>query len=171
MRMQLSGASQQQGIALIVGLILVVALTLVGVTAVRLATTDERIAANSLYGAVAFQAAESALTEASDEKTIHELIVDCVEHGCETPREVKRYRYPVDVGGGSVNATAVVTLSEDQVWKQRSLSWEGSSLGVGVANFNVRVFRLQADGEGPPNSNAKARHFLGVGRIVPARSQ
>ena len=161
----------QRGIALIVGLILVLALTLVGVTAMRMATMDERIAANSLFGKIAFQAAESALVEATDEAVIHKAVFDCARSGCATPREVGRYRYPVDLGGAQMNATAVVRLSEDDVWEQRNLSWEGSSLGVGAANFSVRVFRLEAEGHGPTSSNARATHYLGIGRIVPAQAQ
>ncbi len=160
-----------RGMALIVGLILVLALTLIGVTAVRMATMDERIAANNLYGAIAFQAAESGLAEAARDKTLHKAIYDCARKGCAQPEPVGVYHYPVELGGKALNATATVTLSEDPVWQSRNLSWEGSSIGVGVADFNIRVFRLEAEGQGPPNSNGKARHILGIGRIVPAKAQ
>jgi len=164
-------ATQPRGMALIVGLILVLALTLIGVTAVRMATMDERIAANNLYGAVAFQAAESGLAEATEDKTLHQSIFDCVRKGCAQPEPVGDYQYPVELGKRALTATATVTLSEDPVWQSRTLSWEGSSLGVGVADFKVRVFKLESEGHGPPNSNGKATHILGIGRIVPAKAQ
>ncbi len=55
---------RQSGVALIVGLIVLVLLTLISVTAIRMTTLEERMASNLRNQGVAFQAAETALREA-----------------------------------------------------------------------------------------------------------
>jgi len=56
-------AARQQGIALIVGLVILVILALLGTTAYSVATQEERMAGNARDHARAFQAAEYALRE------------------------------------------------------------------------------------------------------------
>lgn len=58
-----SPARRQQGIALIVGLVILVILALLGTTAYSVATQEERMAGNARDHARAFQAAEFALRE------------------------------------------------------------------------------------------------------------
>jgi len=55
---------RQSGIALIIGLLVLVLLTLISVTAIRMTTLEERMASNMRNQSIAFQAAESALREA-----------------------------------------------------------------------------------------------------------
>lgn len=57
---------KQQGIVLIVGLVMLISLTLIGVTAMKSTTMDERIAANTQFKVIAFQTAESVLSDAAD---------------------------------------------------------------------------------------------------------
>lgn len=52
---------RQRGVVLIVSLILLMVLTLIGVTAMQTSTLEERMAGNALDKALAFQAAEAAL--------------------------------------------------------------------------------------------------------------
>ncbi|THF65892.1 pilus assembly protein [Pseudothauera nasutitermitis] len=54
-------SSAQRGIALIVALIILVVLTLLGLSSVRTVTMEERMTANTFDRALAFQAAEAAL--------------------------------------------------------------------------------------------------------------
>jgi len=58
-----SGPSTQRGIALITGMILLVVMTLLGVTAMRSSTQGARMAANYQHKQQSFQAAESALMD------------------------------------------------------------------------------------------------------------
>jgi type IV pilus assembly protein PilX len=59
-----SGNARQGGFALIVGLVILVLLTLIMLTALRMASLEERMAGNLKNQNIAFQAAESALREA-----------------------------------------------------------------------------------------------------------
>jgi type IV pilus assembly protein PilX len=55
---------RQSGVALITGLIFLVVLTMIGVTAARMATLEERMSGNMRDRAIAMQAAEMALRDA-----------------------------------------------------------------------------------------------------------
>lgn len=57
---------RQGGVALVIALILLVLMTLVGLTAMRGVTLEERMSANTYDRSLSFQAAESALKEAED---------------------------------------------------------------------------------------------------------
>jgi type IV pilus assembly protein PilX len=58
------GNQQQKGIALIVSLIILLLLTIIMVSALRVTTLEEKMSGNSQDSNIAFQAAESALREA-----------------------------------------------------------------------------------------------------------
>jgi type IV pilus assembly protein PilX len=59
----------QQGVALVVALILLVVMTLLGLSAMRSVTLEEKMAANTFDRSVSFQAAESVLREAESKLT------------------------------------------------------------------------------------------------------
>ena len=59
----------QQGIALVVALILLVVMTLLGLSAMRSVTLEEKMAANTFDRSVSFQAAEAVLREAESKLT------------------------------------------------------------------------------------------------------
>lgn len=63
MKFILSDPSRQRGAALITGLIFLVILTLLGITAMRTSTLEERIAGNTRDRNVALQAADTALRD------------------------------------------------------------------------------------------------------------
>jgi type IV pilus assembly protein PilX len=58
-----SNRQEQHGVVLIVGLILLIVLSLLGLTSIKLATMDERMVTAAYDRNLAFQAAESALRE------------------------------------------------------------------------------------------------------------
>lgn len=61
---------RQQGIALVVALILLVVMTLLGLSAMRSVTLEEKMAANTFDRSVSFQAAEAMLREAETKAEI-----------------------------------------------------------------------------------------------------
>ncbi len=62
----ISSPASQSGAVLVVGLIFLMILTLIGVTAIRTATMEERMAGNARDRSLALQAAEAALRGAED---------------------------------------------------------------------------------------------------------
>ncbi|HBS27591.1 MAG TPA: hypothetical protein DD827_10820 [Gammaproteobacteria bacterium] len=141
---------RERGVALIVGLVLVTALTLIGVTAVKLTTLDERIAANSQYKKLTFQAVESVLTEVAT--------LERMQSGNFT---IKRH-YPAGIR--AINDPLIQTNAT--LLSQQNIAFPGSSIGEGnAAPFKLRVFRIEGSSE-LEAVNAKAVHNLGVGTIV-----
>lgn len=66
---QRSFRHRQHGTVLVIGLILLLLMTLIGVTAIQTTSLDERMAGNSRDRNLAFQAAEAALREAEENVT------------------------------------------------------------------------------------------------------
>ena len=56
--------AKQQGFVLVIGLLMLVVITIVGVTAMSSTSTNERMTANSQFQTISFQAAESAINDA-----------------------------------------------------------------------------------------------------------
>lgn len=141
---------RQQGVALIVGLVLVTALTLIGVTAVKLTTLDERIAANNQYKKITFQAVESILTEVT---TLERMQAGNFTEVREYPAGIRTIDDPMIQAN-----TSLISV--------QNVSFPGSSIGEGnAAPFKLRVFRIQGSSE-LEAVNAKAVHNLGIGTIV-----
>lgn len=67
-------ASPQRGVSLVVALIFLIILTILGLTAMRVATMEERMSGNSRDRSLAFQAAEAALRDA-------EADIECIKFG------------------------------------------------------------------------------------------
>jgi type IV pilus assembly protein PilX len=65
----LSPLSRQSGAALITGLIFLVVLTMIGITAARMSTLEERMSGNMRDRSIAMQAAEMALRDAEQDIT------------------------------------------------------------------------------------------------------
>lgn len=123
-------------------LILLVALTLIGVTAMKTSTFEERMAFNLQDSTLAFQAAESALREA--ERTINAKI--------DLPHEL-----PCPESGGCSSVEVLISSSTafDDVDDFRSMSYaDWSSNGQEIANA--------ADG-----TAATARYIIREVRFVP----
>lgn len=74
---------RQQGVVLVVGLLMLLAMTLIGVTAMKSTTLDERIAANTQFKAEAFQASESMLAESLDYDAVSRCGFDTEECQCQ----------------------------------------------------------------------------------------
>lgn len=72
----MNGYSRQSGFALIVGLVVLLLLTLIMVTALKMASLEERMAGNLRNENIAFQAAESALREAEALIRSNALVLD-----------------------------------------------------------------------------------------------
>lgn len=66
----------QSGVVLVISLIMLLLLTLIGVTSVQVTSLEERMAGNSKDRNLAFQSAESALTLAENSLTLMPTFVD-----------------------------------------------------------------------------------------------
>ena len=101
----LAAVRRQKGITLIVGLILLLVMTMLGLTAVQVTTQQERMAGNLRDRNIAFQAAESALREG--ESALIRCVIDFNGNGA------------FDVEANSVDALAfIASAATTAQWKE-----------------------------------------------------
>ncbi len=166
------GFRQQQGIVLVVGLVMLISLTLIGVTAMKSTTIDERIAANTQFKAIAFQVAESALSDA----TSWNGAVDCYLKGekvCDNipatlvgAKDPAKYIKSYKTGTGSVKGRG-----ERKYMGEFMLA--GYSIGGPISTPVVQIRGCASDaanaclsrGAKLGETNAKASHNMGVALV------
>ncbi|MGE0098539.1 MAG: PilX N-terminal domain-containing pilus assembly protein [Hydrogenophaga sp.] len=102
---------RQAGVALVVALILLVIMTLVGLSALRTVTLEEKMTAQTFDRSLSFQAAEAALREAETlvETTVPTpaALAACVAGVCGAPDSSATVRWADSGFTGWQNATAV----------------------------------------------------------------
>jgi type IV pilus assembly protein PilX len=89
---RVDAAKAQQGVALIVSLILLLVITIIGLAAIRLSSTEEKMAGNTVDRTQAFQVAEASLQFAAstilppnnppNPATFSEVYTDCANNPC-----------------------------------------------------------------------------------------
>ena len=72
---------QQQGMALLVALVMLLVITIIGVSTVRLSKIDTQAAGNSIFSLMVFQGAESALGRAASNNDISAIRLAAQERG------------------------------------------------------------------------------------------
>ncbi len=170
---RMRGYQKQQGIVLIVGLVMLISLTLIGVTAMKSTTIDERIAANTQFKAIAFQVAESALSDAAS----WDGAVDCYLKGesvcdnlnaklsgADDPQ--KEYIKSYATGAGNVEGRGEMSYLGEQMLA-------GYSIGGPISTPVVKITGCSSDaankclsnGAKLGNTNAKASHNMGVALV------
>jgi len=167
------GHHQQKGIVLVVGLVMLISLTLIGVTAMKSTTIDERIAANTQFKAIAFQVAESALSDAAS----WDGAVDCYlkgESGCDNLNAklsgaddpAKEHIKSYATGAGDVEGRGEMSYLGEQMLA-------GYSIGGPISTPVVKITGCASDavndclsnGAKLGNTNAKASHNMGVALV------
>jgi hypothetical protein len=181
------GHRQQKGIVLVVGLVMLISLTLIGVTAMKSTTIDERISANTQFKAIAFQVAESALSDAAS----WDGAVDCYLKGedvCDNMNAkltgaadpAKEYIKSYATGAGDVEGRG-----EMRYLGERMLA--GYSIGGPISTPVVKITGCASDAANKclalnlnpnpepkytpnpdaklGNTNAKASHNMGVALV------
>lgn len=153
---------------MVVGLILLIAMTLIGVTAMKLTTLDERIAANTQTRTAVFQAAESMLMETVDYDDVlkcsrehcdclpdadtHKVDTDCVDK-----KWAKEGKYETVSGEGAPAVSAVGGMRFE-----RNVNIFGNSIGSG-SEVAGRLVRIEAISGG--DSSVIAKHNLEVAPV------
>jgi type IV pilus assembly protein PilX len=116
----------QSGAALIIGLILLMVMTILGVTGMSRAILDLRIGDNARQGQAAFEAAQSAIdTEMLSPNPIN--FDDTVEPGDEVRRLDPEYAYPADAEQPLATASAVTVFRSEADLAPGS-GWEAGTM-------------------------------------------
>ena len=145
---------KQSGITLITSLVMLLVMTVLGITAIKLSTIDLIVAKNYQQQLAVYQAAESALRK--DVKFYHlfEWMLDNTKHPGESTDD------------GVVSETLVVDLDRDYICKGRQNL--ATSIGPDSPSCKLFMFTIDSYLEG---TGAKARHYQGAGKQVPNASK
>jgi len=158
----LESVSQQSGAALIVGLLILLLMTIIGLSSIRNVTLEEQMVANSQYKAISFQAAETALiggtaTIANSLTTLGQIYAIGP-----TPAAAAAYSESHTAVGDTVsNAITTIVFDTTEV-----AAGEGYSLKVGGGGFEYYLFDLTGTGD-VTGAGAQSVHLQGVKRIAP----
>ena len=106
--------NKQQGVVLVVGLLMLLVITIVGVTAMSSTTSNERMAANNQFKTIGFQAAESAIYSVA-----RPAMLTPAFNAAPTPIATQNFSYDVDlaISGATVNVQAnadITSCNEDR---------------------------------------------------------
>lgn len=163
------GSQQQRGIVLIVGLVMLISLTLIGVTAMKSTIMDERIAANTQFKAIAFQTAESVLADAAN----WDGAVACFLKGdnCEdddavfldgTTGPIKQYK----MGTEKVTGRGEMSFLGEQPIAGISIGGPVLTPVVQIRGCASDATKLCSDADAKlGNTHAKATHNMGVALV------
>lgn len=100
---------KQSGVVLVIGLLMLLVITMVGVTAMSGTSTNERMTANHQFQTLSFQAAESAIHDAFNVPSVTPAMSD-QNWRINPPAN----SYNVDIHGGSTNTIGVVAQANVQ---------------------------------------------------------
>ncbi|MGF1548023.1 MAG: PilX N-terminal domain-containing pilus assembly protein [Thiotrichales bacterium] len=183
-----TGPGQQRGAVLIVALLILLVMTIIGVSAMKSTTLDERIAANTQFKTTTFQTSESALAEASTFAQVE----NCFTASCRVcddrdpdERRARDNDYFLDheqgpilvdreyaVGRADPEAESTINaIGMARMCDRGVVTITGTSIGVGgAAPLALRVFDVTAvgllDGTG-----AYSVHHQRVGRVAPGSAR
>ncbi len=167
--------SKQSGVALVVGLFLLLIMTIIGLTAIRMTTQQSRMAANYQFQSLAFQGAESTVR-----RVIGEVRGEIAPPaGVTTSIMVTAISAPGATnadGSCNPNHTAAVATSRpfasNNITGGATLRYAcqapapGYSMGIGAGSIVAHRFEVLATSS-VANVNVTAEHQQGVQRVGP----
>jgi type IV pilus assembly protein PilX len=124
--------SQQRGVVLIISLIMLVIMTIIGLTGVRLVSTQERMVGYTYDRAVSFQATEAALREIESLIDLANQPTPVVGANCAL----------APAGSKQLNICGLAAANTTPRWKDASFnSWQNASaITVGSIEINPQYF-------------------------------
>ena len=157
-----TGPADQQGAALMVGLMLLLVLTVAGISTMRNTTFQERMAANAQFHTTTFQGAESAIRRIVGEvggdiappANQDNVLITAIDTTQTAPT-----RTVAVAGDQSITSSATVTYGGQQVAP-------GFSLGAGKAKIVAHQFNITATSS-LPGAAAASSHQQGIQRVGP----
>ncbi len=150
---------KQRGAVLAIGLLILLVLTIIGTSAMRVTVLDERIAANSQFKMMTFQAAESALVNASSFENVRKF--------AETGQQPGRFIYKSDASQGAGELTINV---DTKIEDKGEIPLPASSMAIGRTGGAVlHLYEITATAAFP-EGKGESIHRLAVGRVVPSKA-
>ena len=146
---------KQQGIALVMALIMLLLITVIGVASVRSSSIDTQVSGNSIYSLMVFQGAESALGKVASNDDISN-IRDAAESALNAAVTVPSDYLPIETvtGGAKLISTAEVKF-------EGLVPFSLFSSTPSSTTFDFQVFRTTAETR-LNSTSARAKHSEGI---------
>lgn len=154
-------SKQQNGMALVLALIMLLLVTVLGVSAMRMSHLDTQVAGNSIYSALVFQGAESALGKTVSETDLNNLSASAADRNAEI-NVPDAYFNPAEIVTGGATLNAKATVSFDGILDSPVLNNVANS-----TNFKYQVFRITAESN-LTSTSARDRHTDGRAIQIPS---
>ncbi len=152
--MNIRKITKQSGITLVTSLVMLLVVTLLGITAIKLSKTDLIVARNYQQQLTVYQAAETKLRQDVNFYHLYEWMLDNTKH----PEKAEDQNL--------VSETLVVDLGRKYICKGR-LS-RAASIGPDAPPCKLFMFKIDSYLEG---TGAKDSHYQGAGKQIPNASR
>ncbi len=173
--LQMAHAKKQQGVALAISLLLLVAMTILGVSTLSGTRLNEQITSNAQQKAITFEAAESAISTVWNASAMMNAVEQFPETPYNNPVEVERTDLSPQLSDNYdqiVGTKKVVDIAAEvsiQYCGESALP-EGSSLSADESKLQMVGLLFDINGEASiDNSRSKSDH-LQRGRLVRPKS-
>ncbi len=149
--------NKQKGVVLVIGLLMLLVITIVGVTAMSSTTSNERMAANNQFQTISFQAAESAIHSVARPQELSPALISFPN-----PRATQNFAYDIDMN--NAGATTVNVQASADIQFCGEMDSIGTQLGSKSINIKERIYDVFGTGSvGAINTNE--RHLMRVAHV------
>jgi hypothetical protein len=155
----------QSGIALVMGLVLLLIITILGIAAIRSTTQQERMAANSQQQTVTFQSAEQVIRQIMEELRGQGVQPDCSAGQSLLVVAIEKWTDPT-------TATCYVTrtppTNNASVTATATIAYTGTGIapGYSAGSYKNYLFTITSTAT-QTGSNAWDQHLQGISRVGP----
>ena len=140
---QFTGNRHQRGTALVMSMVILLILTILGITAMGTASLEEKMSGNTQESTRAFEAAESGLTEALNTSG------------------------SLALSGSSSNSFTYSLMNATADVRTQFIQYASPKRGSGYSNKNFQSANFDQGSTGKTGVGAKAVVHQGIGQIVP----
>ena len=151
---------KQQGVALVMALIMLLLITIVGVASVRMSSNDTQISGNSMFSLMVFQGAESALGKVAS--ITDKSNIKAAAFRATTPIDIPPtyFNNPIETvnDGVALNSEATMIYERNINGVYGALP---SSTGVKGTGIPYQIYRVTAESK-LSTTSAKAIHVQGI---------
>ena len=154
----------QQGVALVMALIMLLLITILGVSAVRMSSLDTQIVGNSMVSMIVFQGAESALGRSisTDQTTKKWFYIQAAANDRSGKQDIDTSSFPDELVTGGAKIDSEITVEYENILKGPVFNNVANS-----SEFKYQVFKYTANSSLQATS-AQDRHSEGRAALIPS---
>ena len=151
---------RQQGVALIMALIMLLVITVLGVSSVRMTSIGTQVSGNSMYSSMVFQGAESALGKVVTDTDWNNISLAASARGA-VSNVPASYFNPAETVTSGATLVSTATIAFDGVLDVPVMNGSANS-----SEFSYQVFRISAQSR-LASTSARDIHTEGRAVLIP----